>query len=188
MKKLMKKRKLILSVGAILLLFAAGAILYGLKGMRRVEASEPESVYRVLPGDPEWEQLGSVEEKIRACSVDEEVLRNLTDEELVQAVLDYPFLIDLFLADDPEVAVQSLRRNSDALKELLSRENAKDILMSWVNAQKAKGTDAISAKEAIRQDEVTLLLLHTEELRQALTQADLETLSEFSAGDSAVEN
>lgn len=63
---------------------------------QEVRADETAGVYDILPGDPEWEQLGSVESKIQACSIDDEVLRNLSDEELMRAVLDYPFIIDVF--------------------------------------------------------------------------------------------
>lgn len=177
----MRKRKIILSAGVLLILVAAGILLYRLPAMRRTDAPESKSVYKVLPGDPEWEQLGSVEDKIRACSVDEDILRSLTDEELVQAVLDYPFLIDLFAADDSEVAVQSLRRNSDAFQELLFRENAKEILLEWVRTRKADSERPISAKDEIQRDEVAILLMYTDELKQALTEEDMQTLSGFSS-------
>lgn len=147
---------------------------------QEVRADETAGVYDILPGDPEWEQLGSVESKIQACSIDDEVLRNLSDEELMQAVLDYPFIIDLFVANDYETAVQSVRQNSDAFQELLSRENAKDILLDWIEGRNTYDMRTLAVDDELQRDEVMILLMYTNELQQTLTEEDVQIIANFS--------
>lgn len=174
--------KKILPIGiTLLLLLAVGTLLYKLPDMGHVDATEPTRVYSVLPGDPEWEQLGSVEDKIRACAIDEEILRNLTDEELVQAILDYPFIIDLWLVDDYRIGVQSVCKNSDAFRELLSRDNAKDILMNWLKGKSVFDLQSVSAEGEMQIGQIALLLMYTDQLAETVTKEDVEILNGFSS-------
>lgn len=147
---------------------------------QEINAVETTEIYSVLPGDPEWEQLGSVENKIRACSIDEDVLSNLSDEELVQAVLDYPFVIDIFATNDHYIAVQSIRRNSDAFQELLSRDNAKNILLDWIGEKRVQDVRTLSSKDEMQRNEIMILLMYTNELQEALTEEDVRILEGFS--------
>lgn len=174
--------KRILPIGiTLLLVLVVGTFLYKLPDMHHVDTTEPIRVYSVLPGDPEWEQLGSVEDKIRACSIDEEVLRNLTDEELVQAVLDYPFIIDLWLVDDYRIGVQSICEHSDAFRELLSRDNAKDTLMGWLKGKSSFDIQAISSEEETQIGQIVILLMYTDQLAEKVTKEDVEILNSFSS-------
>ena len=44
--------------------------------------------YPVTPKDPEWAELGSTRARIEACRIPQEVLKEMTEEQLVQAILD----------------------------------------------------------------------------------------------------
>lgn len=174
--------KRILSMGIVFLsLLAVGTFLYKLPDMGHVDATEPTRVYSVLPGDPEWEQLPSVEDRIRACAIDEEVLHNLTDEQLVQAILDYPFVIDLWLANDYRIGIQSVCENSDAFHELLLRDNSKDILMNWLKGKSTVDLQSVPAEREMQIGEIVLLLMYTDQLAETVTKEDVEILNGFSS-------
>jgi len=58
------------------------------KGMQYID--EPY-IYPILPGTDEWKQL-TVEERIKACEVDEELLKKMSTKALVETVCTHPFL------------------------------------------------------------------------------------------------
>ena len=142
-------------------------------------ADRPETLYKITPDDAEWKCLNGVQEKIEACRIDEEILQSMSTEQLIEAVLDYPFIIDLFLTDDYESAVGSICENCDAFHELISRSDAEKTIVEWVE-QRKKAHTGITAEEEIENDAMMLLLLHTDELANEITQADVATLDGFS--------
>lgn len=58
------------------------------KGMQYID--EPY-IYPILPGTDEWKQL-TVEERFKACEVDEELLEKMSTKALVETVCTHPFL------------------------------------------------------------------------------------------------
>ena len=80
-------------------------------------------------------------------------LEKMTDEELLQAVIDYPYLIDIFSTDHPEDAVPSLKENCAALKELIARGTAVETIDSYL-AQHEKIT---TAEEEILRDQLIVI-------------------------------
>lgn len=104
----------------------------------------------------------------------------MSDEELVKAVLDFPFIIDLFLVDDYKVAAQSIYQNSDAFRELVSRNNAKDILLNWIEGKSTYDVRKITAEEELQREEIMILLMYTDDLLETLTEDDVQVLDGFS--------
>ena len=51
--------------------------------------------YPIKPGTTEWEELGTFSRRIAACRIPEETLDAMTTDALVDAVLDFPFLMNL---------------------------------------------------------------------------------------------
>lgn len=165
--------------GILILLLTTVVVSYKLSDIKNVGASELQKVYNVLPGDPEWEQLGSVADKIQACAISEEVLCSLSDKELLQAVLDYPFVIDLFATDDHKLAAQSIYDHSDAFHELVSRNNGKDIMMDWLREKCESDLSTLSGEDLLQINEIVILLKYTDELAETLTVDDKTILDEL---------
>ncbi len=141
---------------------------------------QEEKVYYITPEDAGWSELGSVSNKIEACRIDNEILDQMTDGELVQAVLDFPFIIDLFLYDDYDVAIDELYKNSDAFRELLSRESAKDVVMDRIETQKKTRAYSTSTKTELDNDALMIMMLYTDGLKDKVTDDDIEVLDGFS--------
>ena len=114
--------KLLKKVVSILLVLCVCIGTEGIYGYEK-ENDEPfRYVYPITPEDEEWDRIDSVEEKIEACRIPQELLNEMTNEELYQAIMDFPFLCDIFVATSQEEGVESLEKTCDAYRELLSRD------------------------------------------------------------------
>jgi hypothetical protein len=87
--------------------------------------------YPVYPGMAEWSQFKTVQEMIDACQVPEKILKNMSTQAVIQAIWEYPFLIEplhrftyqadfdgTFLTNN---AYKELTKRADAGKSLLNR-------------------------------------------------------------------
>ena len=91
-----------------------------------------ESVYPIQPGTEEWDKLGTEQNKKEACRIPDATLKKMTDAELIQAVLEFPFLVEVFLVDDHSIGAKSVYNDCDALQELLSRCTGGDALTEFL--------------------------------------------------------
>ena len=88
-------------------------------------------VYPITVDSPEWDEF-TVAEKVEMLKIPENVLRGMTDHELIQAIADYPYLVDIYLyGDSVEEGMSVARTYFSALDELLSRETAEDALLNY---------------------------------------------------------
>ncbi len=62
--------------------------------------------------------------------IPDDVLEKMTDKALVQAIVEYPLLIDYYAINNLEKRLEIFSKQCNALKELMSRESAKENL--WV--------------------------------------------------------
>lgn len=135
--------------------------------------------YAITPDDSEWSELGSVEAKIEACRIPEEILKSMTAEQLLQAVLDFPFIYDIFAYDSLADGVEQLAEISDAYAELLSRDNAKTVSMNMVTQKNALRTFNISAEEEINNDILAAVTLFQSDYQTDFSLSDIEALDEL---------
>ena len=77
-------------------------------------------------------QAATKTERILAAQLGEQRVLAASDAELVEAVLDYPFLIDVLAYPDPISGVARLLGEVDALAELRRRDGAEALLGSYV--------------------------------------------------------
>lgn len=114
--------------------------------------------YLIQPGTKEWNDLETVQNKKEVSRIPEDVLGLMSDEELIQALLDYPFLVDIFLYNDYATGVQSVYNDCDALKELLSRPTGKDSLVEFLDRRTSDSSKVISGREAVENDAIKYIL------------------------------
>lgn len=69
---------------------------------------------------------------LEVCRISEDILKKMSDEQLAQAVIDFPLLPVVELSSSGEYGVEWLKNNSDAYRELLQREDAKDALIEKI--------------------------------------------------------
>ncbi len=91
----------------------------------------------------------------------------MTEEQLVQAVLDFPFWIELFVYSHVKTGVKSMEKNCDAYAELLRRGTAKEALLT--KAAQLQKRPVTTAEEEIENEMIASLILYQEQVEQELT-------------------
>ncbi len=74
----------------------------------------------------------TVQERVDMLRIPEDDLAEMTDEELVQAIASYPYLVDIYLyGDSVEDGIEVARNYFSALDELLNRTTASTALVDY---------------------------------------------------------
>ncbi|MBQ6037522.1 MAG: hypothetical protein IJL37_02490 [Bacteroidaceae bacterium] len=130
----MTKRKLI--VFGTLFLMAMGVLLYacadkeleiepaGTATTRAVEETVASKYYRILPGTSEWKSLETGADMWDASQLPDDMLRDLSTEELVEACMEFPMAYDYGAFADERIAISDMINRFNGLTELARREDA----------------------------------------------------------------
>lgn len=86
--------------------------------------------YPIVPGTPEWNELNSLDEKIAACHVDDNLLASMTTPALLETVLNYPLLINMYAYSYPEMGINSVAQYFNGLNLLFARNDAYDYMIA----------------------------------------------------------
>jgi hypothetical protein len=78
--------------------------------------------YPVLPEDNKWSEL-SLAEQIDACNMPDDLIKDLSTDDLSELLLDYPFLLDILAFETREEGIEFLKRISNVFRECLSRDD-----------------------------------------------------------------
>ena len=92
--------------------------------------------YPITTESEDWFNY-SVREKHLMLSIDKDTLEGMTDEELVYAIADFPYLIDIYVFDSLEAGLESFKETCDAYGELSKRD-------SFVESMVRYGSDLIA--------------------------------------------
>ncbi len=94
-------------------------------------------VYPIQPGTEEWAKLDSLDAKIAACKVDPELMNSMTTEVLLETVLDYPLLPNIYAFSSAEIGIGSVSGYFEGLQMLHDREDAAECIQKAIDT----GTD-----------------------------------------------
>ncbi|MFP4978249.1 hypothetical protein ACE6ED_22780 [Paenibacillus sp. CN-4] len=106
-----------------------------------------EFQYPVTPADKEWAEFTSKQEMLDATDIPTTVLEKMTTDEVLDAVLDFPLIVNLYLYDSYEVALEALAEDSDAFFELKQREDAGEAILGKLSSAKAFNTEDPSLED-----------------------------------------
>jgi hypothetical protein len=96
--------------------------------------------YPIKPGTDEWWALPqTLEAKIAASQVPEDLLPALTTRALVETVLDYPLLVNMAAFDSLEAGFGSVLSYFNGLQELVTRSDAVEHLEAVIAETEATG-------------------------------------------------
>lgn len=84
--------------------------------------------YPVARGSEEWTSLKSHAERVAVCQIPESILSRLTTEALLETVLNYPLLVDMFLWSSIDEGIYSLRSSFNGMDELMKRSDLENVL------------------------------------------------------------
>ena len=91
-------------------------------------------VYPIQPGTEEWAKLDSLDAKIAACKVDPELMNSMTTEALLETVLNYPLLPNIYAFSSAEIGIGSVSGYFEGLQMLHDREDAAECIQKAVDA------------------------------------------------------
>jgi hypothetical protein len=86
--------------------------------------------YPVQAGTDEWAKLETHIDQINACQIPEDVCATMPTDQLIETVLDYPLLIDIYAYDTFEAGITAVSAYCNALDALLKRPDAAEKLGS----------------------------------------------------------
>ena len=103
----------------------------------RAKQIDTPYVYPIQPGTEEWAKLDSLDAKIAACKVDPELMNSMTTEALLETVLDYPLLPNMYAFSSAEIGIGSVSGYFEGLQMLHDREDAAECIQKAIDT----GTD-----------------------------------------------
>lgn len=119
--------------------------------------------YEVTPADHQWANFTNKDEMVNACKIPNDVLMKMSTEKLVNAVLDYPLIINIYAYNTYEEGLEALANESDAFKELLKRPDASEKLLNKLNQRIQLNSVASSDNEGSASlEKLNLKILLTE--------------------------
>ena len=90
--------------------------------------------YPYVPGTQEWIDLGSTSARRRASQVPDEVLQHMTTDALLQTVLNYPFLSDMYAFNTIEMGYKAVKKHCNSLREFENRPDHLEVLSQYRQA------------------------------------------------------
>ena len=192
----MKKAKKALSIILSVCLVFSSVMIFAQASTKNEKLTEYKGyVYPVQPGTEIWAEFTDLEQKIEICQITEEILQNMSTEDLVQTVLNYPLMVNMFAFNTYEEGFESVLSYFNGMQELVKRQDATVKLMnaykkSEVVTKNKLGRlaeEELEQNAAITSDEKACIdqmfkmmviesLLSTEVLLEKLNENELELL------------
>jgi len=88
--------------------------------------------YEIAPGSEEWLSLSDVEEKREACYVSVDFARSTTTSALLETILSYPLLVDIFAFDSLSDGIDWVSGYFPCLSIFLNRDTAERTLIQYL--------------------------------------------------------
>lgn len=123
----MKKMKKVFVMGAgILISFCllAGSVNAEESGYKDWIAEEGTYMFPVNPNSEEWNELGTAEEMREATQIPESLLKEMSTQELIIMIENYPLLCDLYAYNSLQEGYEQVKKQFNGIKELLSRPDS----------------------------------------------------------------
>ncbi len=118
MNKVNKYKALFVTIFAVIVIMIMG-IVWSLF-FRKVGYYE----YPISQESPKWSVMSPIS-RVEELIIPNKVLKRMTDKALIQAIADYPLLINLYVSGTVKDGIVYFSNECSALRELLSRESAK---------------------------------------------------------------
>lgn len=94
-------------------------------------------IYPILPGSEEWETM-TPHQRLAASSVSRQEVERMTTDALVETVLNYPYLVDMYAYNTIELGIEQVSRYFPGLSELFSRPDAITSLQDYAFAERMR--------------------------------------------------
>lgn len=136
--------------------------------------------YPVRPGTEEWKQLNSFKERLDAFNIPDDILQEITTDELVKTCLEYPWWILITSRDDNQEGYDFLKSVFNGFRELEKRKDAGKALIK--EYEKMNPEERMELKTLIEKGKYSYQYIFIETLlsgavvQENLSQQDLKEL------------
>jgi len=101
-----------------------------LPGLSCSGATNKPYYYPVRPGTPEWATLSGLPGMIEACQIPDKTLERLTTSALIDSVLDYPLMLNIWAFNSPQQGFDSVSSYFNGFAEMFNRPDIGNELIS----------------------------------------------------------
>lgn len=115
--------------------------------------------FPIKPGTSEWAELKSHDEMVEVCQLPLETLNTISTLGLIQTVLNYPLLLDMFAFDETQSGFDSIASQFNGLQELMQRKDAATLIAQFYSTLPP---ESAIGKAPIEQGEYSFYMVHTE--------------------------
>ena len=147
MKRIKKIIVLLLAVGMVLSLCSAAAET----SEKPVTLSDEPWVFPVQNA-AEWKRM-TLLQRLESCKIPEEVFQGMSTDALLETVLHYPYLVDIWAYNTLKQGIERTFLKIPALKELLDRSDVRLAIQRYKSENKA-------AKSTVRSEILLAGCLH----------------------------
>lgn len=159
MKRIKKIIVLLLAVGMVLSLCSAAAET----SEKSVTLSDEPWVFPVQNA-AEWKRM-TLLQRLESCKIPEEVIQGMSTDALLETVLHYSYLVDIWAYDTLKQGIERTSVKFPALKELLDRSDVRLAIQRYKSENKA-------AKSTVRSED--MLEIYLEGISRYLDLVELE--------------
>lgn len=128
------KRKLFGLIFCFVVCIAFGSVMSFAAEAEAYTISEAY-IYPILPRTEAWNRMSTLDEKIAACYVDEDLMKNMTTSALLETVLNYPLLVNIYAFDTIETGIESVSSYFKGIEILKQREDVGICLQEFRQAR-----------------------------------------------------
>jgi hypothetical protein len=145
--------------------------------------AKPTWDFPVKPGSEKWKSLKSHREMVAVCQIPNEIIYNLSTQELVLICLDYPLFFTITAFNNMQQGFDQNRREFNGFTELFKRKDAGKVLIkiySEVNPSDVnlRNTDLEKGMFKFRIFYLEILLAQTDLLKSLSTVQQKDLLKE----------
>lgn len=182
MKKMLS---VLLATTTLLLTPASSVTAQGDTDTSAITETTISDFYNGIISDPSWQQNTDRIQRGEALQLPDEILEKADTATLVEAVLDYPFFIDIYAFDDAQIGVEILFNSFNGLSELASRADAPTVLLEKYIDEPVDNEDVLTLDyyEILLAQDFVINSLNEEQM-SVLLDAVAEKFTEKSASSS----
>lgn len=133
----MKKKRFVISIAVITIL--CSLLTVQATQLDTIPSSESQVYeYPYIPGTQAWIDLDSYMNRLEACQIPNDILLSMTTPDLLETVLNYPFLVDVMAFNTYQAGFDNMRYKFNGLNELMSRP---DMIETVIDAYQTASID-----------------------------------------------
>lgn len=85
--------------------------------------------FPIRPGSTDWQQLGSLTEKIEVCQIPDSILNNISTEGLLETLLNYPLILDYTAFNTMQGGFYNIKSVNNGFNELYKRNDLFEVIL-----------------------------------------------------------